>query len=129
MAYSRNRLSRLWLYGSHDNSGHYFLLVVIRSPGYPRRPGSAPHNVGGMNPAEFANIAQSERELWWYRGMRTILYRMLDPFLAGRKLSTALEAGCGTGYLSRLLQHERKWPVVPLDVSSEGLQYARKMGV
>ena len=66
-----------------------------------------------MNPAEFANIAASERDFWWYRGMRDILFRMLDPHLAGRSIRRALEGGCGTGYFSHLLQSERKLPVVP----------------
>lgn len=84
---------------------------------------------GYMNPAEFANIARSESDFWWYRGMRDILFRLLDRHLAGRKLSRVLEAGCGTGYLSRLMQHERHWPVVPMDISGDGLRYARDMGV
>jgi SAM-dependent methyltransferase len=84
---------------------------------------------GLMNPAEFANIARSERDFWWYRGMRAILFRMLDPFLAGRPIGRVLEAGCGTGYFSRLLQMERRWPVVPVDISADGLRYAREMGV
>lgn len=82
-----------------------------------------------MNPAEFANIAKSERDFWWYRGMRTILFRMLDPYLAGRKIGRALEAGCGTGYLSYLLQNERHWPIVPMDISWDGLRYARELGI
>jgi len=84
---------------------------------------------GFMNPAEFANIAKSEQRFWWYRGMRSILFRMLDPFLAGRRVGRALEAGCGTGYLSHLLQTERGWPVVPMDYSWHGLCYAHAMGV
>jgi len=84
---------------------------------------------GYMNPAEFANIARSERDFWWYRGMRAILFRLLDCHLAGRKISRALEAGCGTGYLSHLMQKERGWPVVPMDISGDGLRYARKLGV
>jgi len=82
-----------------------------------------------MNPAEFANIAKSERDFWWYRGMRAILFRALDPYLAGRTPGRALEAGCGTGYLARLLQTERGWPLVAMDISSEGLRHARRMGV
>lgn len=82
-----------------------------------------------MNPAEFANVARSERDFWWYRGMRTILFRVLDPYLAGRKIGRALEAGCGTGYLSYLLQKERHWPIVPMDVSWHGLRYALEMGI
>jgi SAM-dependent methyltransferase len=82
-----------------------------------------------MNPAEFANIARCERDFWWYRGMRKILFRLLDRYLAGRTVARALEAGCGTGYLSAMLQKERHWPVVPMDISPDGLRYARQMGV
>jgi len=82
-----------------------------------------------MNPSEFANIARWEREFWWYRGQRAILFALLEPFLSGRRVARALEAGCGTGYFSYLLQREHGWPVVPLDISTEGLKYARAMGV
>jgi len=82
-----------------------------------------------MNPAEFANIANCERDFWWYRGMRKILFRLLDRHLAGRTITRALEAGCGTGYLSWQLQKERHWPVVPMDISADGLRYALQMGV
>jgi SAM-dependent methyltransferase len=84
---------------------------------------------GFMNPAEFANIARCERDFWWYRGMRDILFRFLDPYLQRRPLTRVLEAGCGTGYFSHLLQAERRWPVVPVDISWDGLSYARQMGV
>jgi SAM-dependent methyltransferase len=82
-----------------------------------------------MNPAEFANIALSERDFWWYRGMRKILFRMLEPHLAKRTVRRALEGGCGTGYFSWLLQQERGVPVVPLDLGWEGLEYGRQMGL
>jgi len=82
-----------------------------------------------MNPAEFANIAKVERDFWWYRGMRTILFRLLDPYLSGRKIKRALDAGCGTGYFCHLLQTERQWPIVPLDLSWTGLRHARAMGI
>jgi SAM-dependent methyltransferase len=83
----------------------------------------------GMNPAEFANIAKCERDFWWYRGARAIMDRVLAPYLDGRKIARALEAGCGTGYLSYLLQSRRRLPVVPMDLSADGLRYAREMGV
>jgi SAM-dependent methyltransferase len=82
-----------------------------------------------MNPAEFANNRKSEEQFWWYRGMRAILSRFLAPHLKGRTISRALEAGCGTGYLSQLLQKERGWHIVPLDYSWDGLRYARELGV
>jgi SAM-dependent methyltransferase len=82
-----------------------------------------------MNPAEFENIARSEGEFWWYRGMRAIFFRLLDPLLEGRRIRRALEAGCGTGYFSGLLEKERGWPMVPLDISWEGLRYGSAMGL
>src|SRR5262245_6659999 len=84
---------------------------------------------GLMNPAEFANIRAVEEGIWWYRGMRRILFRMLDPLLERRNMTRVLEAGCGTGHFSYLLQKERRWPVVPMDLSVDGLRYARDMGV
>jgi SAM-dependent methyltransferase len=61
--------------------------------------------------------------------MREIFLRFLDRQLAGRKIGRALEAGCGTGYLSALMQTQRHWPVVPMDISWDGLRYAREIGV
>jgi len=84
---------------------------------------------GYMNQAEFANIARHEETLWWYRGMREILFRLLDPYLAGRPVHRALEAGCGAGYLARILQQERKLPLLAMDYSAEGLRFAREFGV
>jgi len=84
---------------------------------------------GFMNPAEFANIHAAEEHFWWYRGMRKILFRMLDPLLPVRPPDRVLEAGCGTGYFSQMLQRERGWPMVALDLSAEGLRYARQNGL
>lgn len=82
-----------------------------------------------MNPAEFANIARAEEGFWWYRGMRYILSRFLDPLTAGRPLHKVLEAGCGTGYNALELEKRKGWQVFPLDLQMEGLAYARSMGL
>ena len=82
-----------------------------------------------INPAEFANIAACEKDLWWYRGMRSMLFRFLDPYLRSRSVKHALEAGCGTGYLSEIFQQEQRIPVTPMDFSMEGLRHAQRMGV
>ncbi len=81
-----------------------------------------------MNPAEFANIAKSERQFWWYRGMRQILFGILDPLVAKRNIARALDAGCGTGYFAKLVQQRYEIPAVAVDFGWEGLQYGRKMG-
>lgn len=82
-----------------------------------------------MNPAEFANIANAERELWWYRGMRQILSCVLEPFLSTRTIRRVLEAGCGTGFFARTLERERGWNVYPSDIAWEGLSHGRSLGL
>jgi SAM-dependent methyltransferase len=82
-----------------------------------------------MNPAEFANIAQSEQRFWWYRGMNLILFRLLDRIAKARHFERVLEAGCGTGYLARLLGERYGWTMFPVDLGWEGLNVARSMGV
>jgi SAM-dependent methyltransferase len=82
-----------------------------------------------MNPAEFANIAKAEKDLWWYRGMREILFGMLDPVVRGRNFRRVLEAGCGTGYMSHVLEERYGWPMYPLDLGWEGLEFGRRYGI
>ncbi|MGH9632768.1 MAG: class I SAM-dependent methyltransferase, partial [Bryobacteraceae bacterium] len=81
-----------------------------------------------MNPAEFANIAKAEDDFWWYRGMKEILWRFLDPMAAQRKFTRVLEAGCGTGYLAKAMEQRYSWPIYAVDLGSEGLAYAKRMG-
>ena len=80
-----------------------------------------------MNPAEFDNIARAEQDFWWYRGMREILFRILDPVVT--RGASALEAGCGTGHLSKALEQRYGWRMTPLDLGREGLEYAHGYGL
>jgi SAM-dependent methyltransferase len=82
-----------------------------------------------MNPAEFANIAKSERDFWWYRGMRKILFGVLDPLMAGRTVRHVLEAGCGTGYFAQVCGKRYGWRIYPFDIGQDGLRFARDMGI
>jgi len=82
-----------------------------------------------MNPAEFSCLANAERQFWWFRGMRRILFRLLDRLLAGRSIRRTLEAGCGTGYFARVLQARYDWQVFPVDLAWEGLRHGRQLGV
>lgn len=82
-----------------------------------------------MNPAEFANIAAAEQSFWWYRGMQRIMLRLFDSMARRRKFTRVLEAGCGTGYLSKLLAERYGWNMFPVDLGWEGLSYARGMDV
>jgi SAM-dependent methyltransferase len=82
-----------------------------------------------MNPAEFSNIAQAERNFWWYRGMRDITFRILVPYLEGRRIERVLEIGAGTGYFSRMLEQRFGWRLFPLDLGWEGLKHGLRLGV
>jgi SAM-dependent methyltransferase len=81
-----------------------------------------------MNPAEFDNIARSEQQLWWFVGMNRILFRMIERH-SRTKPVRVLEGGCGTGWLSKQLQERFGWRMYPLDLGSEGLRYARRLGL
>lgn len=82
-----------------------------------------------MNPAEFANIAAIEENFWWFRGMRRILFSQLDPLARRYTPRRVLEAGCGTGHLSKMLEQRYGWKMHPIDLAMEGLAYGRHMGV
>lgn len=88
-----------------------------------------PLDAPGMNPAEFDNIARAERDFWWFRGMRDILFAMLDPLARRRSIHHVLEAGCGTGYMSKVLAARYGWQMTPLDLGWQGLVYAQGYGL
>ena len=83
-----------------------------------------------MNPAEFDFIAKSEEKFWWYRGMRSIMFRLFDAMRDQLPpASFVLEAGCGTGYFAKAMNERYGWQIIPSDLGSEGLAYARSLGV
>ncbi|MBM3783530.1 MAG: methyltransferase domain-containing protein [Acidobacteria bacterium] len=82
-----------------------------------------------MNPAEFDNIAKAENDFWWYRGQRKIMFGLLDRVAANRKFRRVLEAGAGTGHFAQALEQRYGWPMFPLDLGWEGLEYAKRLGV
>jgi Cyclopropane fatty acid synthase and related methyltransferases len=82
-----------------------------------------------MNPAEFANIARAERDFWWYRGMRQILFRLLDPIAGKRRFERVLEAGCGTGHFAQAMASRYGLRMFPVDLGWEGLRHGRRLGV
>lgn len=48
-----------------------------------------------MHDAEVARMDELEGSLWWYRGLRALILRMLKDHAP--KASSILDAGCGTG--------------------------------
>jgi SAM-dependent methyltransferase len=74
-----------------------------------------------MNPAEFSTLAQTEESLWWFRGMQRILFSLLDPLAQSHQIAKVLEAGSGTGHMSRVMQSRYGWSMVPTDLAWEGV--------
>ena len=81
-----------------------------------------------MNPAEFDFIARAEQHFWWYRGMQKIMFSLLDRLKLPAGIRV-LEAGCGTGFFALSLGRRYGWNMVPIDLGSEGLTYAKHMGL
>lgn len=84
---------------------------------------------GVLHPEEFRNLASSERDFWWFRGMRKILSAVLDPALNGRNVRQILDAGCGTGFNAAWLHKERGWRVYACDLDCEAMPYAKALGL
>lgn len=82
-----------------------------------------------MNPFEFACLAAAEERMWWFRGMRRILFMLLDREAGGRAIRRVAEIGCGTGYLARQLERRYGWDVTALDLEAEGLRHGRAAGM
>ena len=57
-----------------------------------------------MEPAEYEYMFELEDSLWWYVGMRRIVYSMLRRNLNGSGPLRILDAGCGTGGSLHLLE-------------------------
>lgn len=80
-----------------------------------------------MNPNEFDHIARLESDFWWFRGMDRILFPLLDAVLDSRL--RVLEAGCGTGRISRCIADRYRCTVDALDLSPRAMGLARAFGL
>ena len=60
--------------------------------------------------------------------MNRILFRILREH-AGSDIREVVEGGCGTGYLSTLLERQFGWRMTSVDLSDLGCRYARGLGL
>ncbi len=79
----------------------------------------------------YAKLYAVEETHWWQRGMRDAMDAVLEPALAvthsGRAV-TALDLGCGTGYLLDYAQRYATQPMIGLDISAHGLRFCQQRG-
>lgn len=80
-----------------------------------------------MEISEYKNIFLNEKEHFFYIANHAIILSLLDKFLNQKKDLTVLDAGCGTGLLSKKLKKYGR--VTGLDYSPIALMYAKKRGV
>ncbi|MGE0452882.1 MAG: class I SAM-dependent methyltransferase [Vicinamibacteria bacterium] len=69
----------------------------------------------------------AEERQWWYAGMRSISFRLLETALGPGSGERILDAGCGTG--RNLLHFSRRGRGVGIDLSEEALRFCRTRGV
>ena len=81
-----------------------------------------------MEPAEYDYMFQLEDSLWWYVGMRRIVYNLLRHNLGnGSGPLRILDAGCGTGEISsRLARLYPQARVLGIDILDHHLDFARR---
>lgn len=79
-----------------------------------------------INPEEIANIAAQEETFWWFRGMRHIAFRLLDPIVGSHRIRRVFEAGSGTGHFASLVSTRYRIPLVGLDLDASATRICRQ---
>lgn len=79
-----------------------------------------------INPEEIGNIAGHEESLWWFRGMRHIAFRLLDPVVQGNQIRRVFEGGCGTGHFASLVSQRYQLPVFGVDLDASAARLCRQ---
>jgi len=82
-----------------------------------------------MNVEEYRRMFEAEERHWWYAGMRSISFSLIDAALAAaaQPRRVLVDAGCGTG--NNLLHLARRGRAVGVDLSEEALRFCRTRGV
>jgi SAM-dependent methyltransferase len=79
-----------------------------------------------LNPVEYERMFEAEDAQWWYAGMRSISFALLDAALTDPRERLFLDAGCGTG--GNLQYLARRGRAVGVDLSEQALRLSRQRG-
>ena len=82
---------------------------------------------GGFDPAFFKDLAQTEEQHFWHVTRLRIITSLVRQIVAGFPPGyQVLEVGCGTGNVTRMLEHEcHGGSVTGIDIHGDALAYAR----
>lgn len=79
-----------------------------------------------MHIDEYERMYRWEEHYWWFVGRRELILRLLKPRLSEISAPLILDAGCGTGAVTKAL--EAFGEVTGADFSARALSYSRKRG-
>ncbi len=80
-----------------------------------------------MEKAEYENMYRAEETHFYYVSLHKIILSFFKRYAPHKKNLKILDAGCGTGKLAELMLGFGN--VVGVDMSDEGLRFARKRGI
>jgi len=81
-----------------------------------------------MRFSDFQYLHDLEKDLWWFRGMKSITASMMLPVWRDKPTPDALDVGCGTGDMMQWLQAQGA-SVTGLDISPTALHFCRMRGL
>jgi SAM-dependent methyltransferase len=76
-----------------------------------------------MNPEEYRRHYDFEEDYWWFIGRRKIIFDQIARLPLHPEKSLILDAGCGTGFITKLLSTYGK--TFGIEVSEEGLLFCK----
>lgn len=79
-----------------------------------------------MDILEYKRMYYIEEKMWWYQGIRDLLYRYIKNLDFNKPL--ILDAGCGTGKTILFLR-EKGYKVWGIDASKEAIKFCKKRGL
>jgi len=80
-----------------------------------------------MEISEYKNIYQNETKHFFYVSTHSLIIDLLKRFRPSLSSLKILDAGCGTGLLTKKLM--KFGEVIGVDISSEAVKYAKKRGI
>lgn len=79
-----------------------------------------------MEKEQYEAMYRLEERSWYYRGMRRVMFTLLDEAIRHKRGLKILDAGCGTGINLKAL--EKYGEAVGVDVSAQAIAFCKKRG-
>jgi SAM-dependent methyltransferase len=80
-----------------------------------------------MNLEEYRRMFEAEERQWWYAGMRSVSFSLIELAARGMPPSSFLDAGCGTG--NNLLHLGKRARAAGVDCSEQAVRFCKERGV